>query len=307
MEIGLHLPSAQAGADAAAILEVARAAERLGFDAVWMFDHLMTPVDLASKYPYSRDGSYLITARDPFFDPLGLFGVLAGATSRIRIGTGVLVAAYRHPIVVAKALATIERFAPGRIVLGIGNGWMREEFEAVGVPFERRGERFDEYLRALKLIWSGEPVEMSGEFYAWQKAGFLPAPTRPIPLIVGGHSDAALRRAARLGDGWAIVTGKGQGSGIDAIADRIGVLRGLLAAEGREGAPFELLCQNVLAFSDAPIPGMPFSGPPEAIAESIRRLSALGVTMIDLFAFGETSAIVESAHRFAEQVRPAIG
>ncbi len=306
MQIGLHLPSAQPGATADGILSVAHAAERLGFDAVWMFDHLLTPVDLESRYPYSRDGSYVMKSADPFFDPVGLFGVLAGATQRIRIGTGVLVAAYRHPVVLAKALGTIARFAPGRLVLGLGNGWMREEFDAVGVPFERRGARFDEYIRALRAIWSGQPSAFDGEFYRWVRSGFLPAPEVPIPIIVGGHSDAALRRAARLGDGWAVVTGKGQGSGIDAIATRLAVLRGMLEAEGRAGQPFELVCQNLFWFSDAPDPRLPFTGPPAAIAESLSRLRELGVTMIDLLAMGTPEQLAESAQRFAEDVRPLL-
>jgi probable F420-dependent oxidoreductase len=306
MKLGLHLPSAQPGASAAGILETARTAERLGFDSVWMFDHLMTPAHLDSKYPYSKDGAYPISATDPFFDPLALFGVLAGATQRIQIGTVVLIAAYRHPIVLAKVIASIENFAPGRIVLGLGNGWMQEEFAAVGVPFERRGARFDEYVRALRQLWSAEPVAFEGEFYSWTKAGFLPAPTRPIPILIGGHSDAALDRAARLGDGWAIATGRGQGSGIAAVADRLEVLRRRLEAHGRAGAPFELVYQNALWFSDRHDPKRPFVGPPQAVAESIGKLRELGVTMIDVVVFGPQSVVNETAQRFMEEVRPLV-
>jgi probable F420-dependent oxidoreductase len=304
MEIGLHLPSAQPGASAAGILEVARAAERLGFDALWLYDHLFTPVDLASRYPYGRD--YPLSPGDPFFDPLAVFGVLAGATTRVKLATGVLIAAYRHPIVLGKVIASIERFAPGRLILGLGAGWMEEEFRALGVPFDRRGARFDEHLAALRAIWSGEAAAFAGEFYGWPKAGFLPAPSAPIPLLVGGHSDAALRRAARHGDGWVIATGKGQGAGIEAIAARLDVLRRMLREEGREGARFELVCQNALLFGDTPSARHPFSGPPEAIAEAIRALAGLGVTMIDLAIFGSPGQIVEGAQRFVEEVRPLI-
>lgn len=164
MEFGLHLPSAQPGASAEGILGVATLAESLGFDSVWMFDHLFTPTGLESLYPYTKDGSYALTAADPFFDPLGLFGVLAGATKSLKIGTGVLIGAYRHPIVLGKALATIEHFAPGRIILGIGSGWMKEEFEGVGITRDRRGARLAEYMRALRSIWSGEPASFEGEF-----------------------------------------------------------------------------------------------------------------------------------------------
>ena len=306
MEIGLHLPSAQPAADAKSILKVALEAEALGFDSLWMFDHLFTPSALESLYTYSRDGSYALTDRDPFFDPLGLFGVLAGATQKVKIGTGVMVAAYRHPVVLGKALATIERFAPGRIVLGLGSGWMREEFDAVWMAYERRGARFNEYLRALRAMWSGEPVSFGGEFFKWEKAGFEPTPTAPIPLIVGGHSDAALRRAARYGDGWAVVTGRGQGSGLEGAAARLELLGSFLDAEEKKRDDFQLLYQGAMWFSDAPNPKMPLSGPVDEIAASLKKLEEMGVTMVDLIVFGPPELILENAQRFAEEVRPLL-
>lgn len=304
MEIGLHLPSAQPGATAEGILEVALAAESLGFDAVWAFDHVMTPVALSSQYPYAR--SYPIGPADPIFDPLALFGVLAGKTSRIKLGTGVLIAAYRHPIVLAKVLASIERFAPGRLVLGLGAGWMREEFDALGVSFERPGARLEEVVRALRAVWSDGPSRFDGELYRWDAAGFAPSPTRPIPLIIGGHSDVALRRAARIGDGWAIALGKGQGAGVDAIVSRLATLAELRRQEGTLDRPFELLCQNTLAFSDTANPKLPFVGPSDVIADNLRRLRDAGVTMVDLAAYGPPAGIVECARRFADEVRPRL-
>lgn len=306
MQLGVHLPSAGIGTTAEGILETAKGVEALGFDAVWLFDHLFTPTDLDSKYPYSGDGGYALSASDPFFDPLGLIGVIAGATTRIKIATGVMIAAYRSPIVLGKALATIENFAPGRLVLGLGTGWMREEFDALGVPFERRGARFTEYLDALRAIWSGEACSFEGEFYRWEEAGFLPAPSAPIPLIVGGHSDAALKRAAQHGDGWAGVTRKGQGSGLEGLDTRLGVLDGFLDEAGRSRQGFEVSYQSVLWFSDAPNAKLPLTGPPEVIAESLKRLDEMGVTMVDLAVFGPGSLIVETAERFASEVKPLL-
>ncbi len=306
MRFGLHLPSAQPGANAADILAVARTAETAGFDSVWMFDHLFTPVDLASKYPYSRDGSYALSATDPFYDPFGLYGVVAGATERIRIGTGVAIAAYRHPIVAGKILATIENFAPGRIVLGLGRGWMREEFEGLGVGFERRGARLEEYVRALRAVWSGEPSSFWGEFYAWDEAGFLPAPSAPIPILLGGHGDEALRRTAALGDGWVITTGKGQGAGIDAVAARLDVLRSQMEQVGRSFEELEIVYPNALWFSDHPNPKMPLTGAPEDIAASIKRLEEIGVTTAHLIVFGPGPLVTETAERFATEVSPLL-
>ena len=178
-------------------------AEACGLDSVWLFDHLLTPVTLTSRYPY--DVTYPLRADQPMLDPLGILGVLAGATARIQLGTEVFVAPYRHPIVLGKALATIERFAPGRLLCGLGSGWMQEEFEALGVPFAARGARMDEYVAALRTVWSGVPAGFDGDVYRWEPAGFNPAPTAPLPIILGGHAPRARARAIRLGDGWATI------------------------------------------------------------------------------------------------------
>ena len=306
MDIGLHLPTAQPGASADGILEVATAAERLGFDTAWMFDHLFTPTGIESKYPYTREGDYPMSAADPFFDPIGLFGVLAGATERIKLATGVLIPAYRNPVVLGKILATIENFAPGRIVLGVGAGWMKEEFDAVGVPYERRGARLVEYIRALRAIWSGEPNSFEGECYSWVEAGFLPAPSQPIPIILGGHGDRALERAAKHADGWAVVIRKGQGRGIEGAAARIELLNSLLDKEGRDPKEFQLVYTSALWFSDHPNEKLPLTGPPDVIAASLKRLKDLGVTMVDLAVFGPPDVIVETAQKFQEEVRPLL-
>jgi probable F420-dependent oxidoreductase len=307
LRFGLHLPSAQPGANADDILGVAQSAESLGFDSVWMFDHLFTPTNLGSRYPYSRDGSYGISATDPFFDPIALYGVMAGATGSIRIGTGVVVGAYRHPIVLGKMLATVENFAPGRIVLGLGRGWMQEEFEALGVSFERRGARLEEYVRALRAIWSGEASAFEGEFYSWQEAGFLPAPSAPIPILLGGHGDEALRRTAEFGDGWVITTGKGQGSGIQAVTARLDALRGMMDQRSRDFGELEIVYPSLLWVSDHPNPKMPLTGPPEEIAASIERLEDVGVTTTHMIVFGPGPQVTETAHRFAEEVLPLLG
>lgn len=305
MRFGLHLPSAQAGANAPDILKVATAADRLGFDSVWVFDHLFTPVELASKYPYTASGSYAVGPDDPFFDPLALYGVVAGATENVRIGSGVIIGAYRHPIVLGKILASIENLAPGRVVLGVGAGWMREEFEALGVSFEKRGARLEEYVRALRAIWSGR-ASFDGDFYSWPEGGFEPTPTAPIPIVLGGHGDRGLRRVARLGDGWMAVTAPGQGAGLEGIAARLDVLRRFCEEEGRDFASLYNPYQHALWFSDKPNPKLPLTGPPEEIASSIKRLSDLGISEIDLAVFGPADLIVETAERFRAEVLPLL-
>lgn len=305
MELGIYLPSAGPFARPDELLAVARAADDNGWDSVWMPDHLFTPTKLESSYPYSESGTYFVTPEMPFYDPLALFGVLAAATRRVKIGVGVLVAAYRHPLVVAKALATVEQFAPGRILLGLGAGWMKEEFDAVGVPYERRGARLVDYIGALRAAWAGEPRGYDGEFYSWVEGGFLPAPTTPIPIILGGHGDAALRRAARLADGWAVITKGSQGGVLDEVRERVGVLNEQLASEGRAQG-FQLVFQTPLWISERANPRHPLTGPPQAIAESLHALEDIGLTSVSCIVAGDAGLIRSVMQRFDEEVRPLL-
>ena len=299
MHVGLQLDHAGSGATAAGVRARAQHAEEHGMDSVWLFDHVLTPVTLRSPYPY--DSSYPLVAEDPFLDPLGVIGVLAGATSRIQIGTQVLVAPYRHPIVLGKVLATIEQFAPGRLICGLGSGWMREEFDALGVPFAGRGVRMDEYVAALRTIWSGTPAAYEGSVYRWEAAGFNPAPTQPIPILLGGHVAPARARALRLGDGWATILTALEDPSLAGSLRWLQGFRTELEAAGRDPASYELLvCEQPLVFADRPDPAAPLSGPPEAIAETLHRLRDAGVTMISVLA---DEASVE---RFGDEVRPLL-
>ena len=264
---------------------------------MWLFDHVLTPVTLTSRT--RTTSSYPLVAEDPFLDPLGIIGVLAGATSRIQIGTQVLVAPYRHPIVLGKVLATIEQFAPGRLICGLGSGWMREEFDALGVPFAGRGVRMDEYVAALRTIWSGTPAAYEGTVYRWEAAGFNPAPTQPIPILLGGHAAPARARALRLGDGWAtILTALEDPS----LAGSLTWLRASATSSRRPGATGGVLAAGLRAavVRRPARSGAPLSGPPEAIAELHHRLREAGVTMISVLA---DDASVE---RFAAEVRPLL-
>ena len=299
MHVGLQLDHAGSGATAAGVLAQARHAEENGLDSVWLFDHVLTPVTLTSDYPY--EATYPLAADDPFLDPLGVIGVVAGATSRIQIGTQVLVAPYRHPIVLGKVLATIEQFAPGRLLCGLGSGWMREEFAALGVPFAGRGVRMDEYVAALRTVWSGTPAAFAGTVYGWEAAGFNPAPTRPIPIILGGHVAPARARALRLGDGWATILNALDDPSLAGSLAWLRGFRGELEAAGRDPGSYDVLaCEQPLVFADRPDPGAPLSGPPEAIAEALHRLRDAGVTKVSLLA---DDAAVE---RFAAEVRPLL-
>jgi probable F420-dependent oxidoreductase len=307
VDFGLVLVHSGAGVDGERILAAAVAAEQAGLDSVWVYDHLLTPVRVASTYPYSPDGVYPESPDEPFYDPLALIGVLTSRTQRVRVGAEVFVAPYRHPIVLAKALATFERFAPARIVCGVGAGWLQEEFDAVGVPFARRGARLAEYVRALRAVWSGEPNGFEGEFYRWPEAGFLPAPSAPIPIVLGGHADVALRRAARIADGFAAIAGPGETGSPAEFDARLARIRGHVQEAGRDPAAFPIvLCEVPLAFASEPDPERLLVGPPEALAERIAAMDAAGATEILLSVGADPTAIAETLARFAEDVRPLL-
>ncbi len=201
MRFGLHLPHLGAPASSAVIRDWAQEAEALGFDSVWVSDHVASPERVASRYPYSDDGAWMLGPDAPWFDALGTLAFVAGATRRVRLGVSVLIVPYRPALVTAKCCATVDVLSHGRLVLGGGAGWMAEEFAALGAPFEERGPRTDDYLRAFRAAWAGAH-SYRGPFVEFEGIGCRPLPEGPIPLWVGGTSAAALRRAGRLGDGW---------------------------------------------------------------------------------------------------------
>jgi len=177
-------------------------AERLGFHTVWLADHVITPAQYAPTYPYRASGDPGIRPSTPLADVTVTLGHLAARTTRIRLGTGVLIAPLRDPFHIARAWASLQQLSAGRAVLGVGVGWMAEEFAALGADFGTRGARTDEMLRVLDLLWSGRPVAHHGRFFDFPTVHFGAAPQPPVPVVVGGHSRAALRRAARHGAGW---------------------------------------------------------------------------------------------------------
>jgi probable F420-dependent oxidoreductase len=183
-------------------VELTRHAEEVGFDQVSLSDHVVYPEKLASQYPYSADGQPMFAADTAWPDVWVMCGALAAVTTRIRFATHVYVLPARNPFVVAKAVGTAACLSGNRVSLGVGAGWMREEFDALEQPFARRGARMEEQMEVLRTLWQGGMVQHHGEFYDFDRLEMSPAPSEPVPIMIGGHSEIALRRAARLGDGW---------------------------------------------------------------------------------------------------------
>lgn len=203
MQIGLKLPSSGPGVHDPGVVAAARLLEAAGADSLWVSDHIVTPERFESRYPFADDGRITWPADMPWLDALTALALAAAVTERVRLGTAVLVLPLREPLVFAKQAATIDHASGGRLELGVGAGWLREEFDALNVPFEHRGARMEEWMALARACWTGRPDAHSSERYTLPPDVIaLPTPAHRIPFLIGGHSRVALHRAARVGDGW---------------------------------------------------------------------------------------------------------
>ena len=219
MKVGLAFASS-VGIDGESALELCRRAEALGFESVWGGEHVVLPTSIASKYPYSPDGKIPAQPDTPIPDPLIWLAYVAAAVPTLRLGTCILIVPQRNPLVLAKELATLDHLTGGRVELGIGVGWLKEEFEALGVPWERRGARNDEYIAAMKALWAAPHAEFHGEFVDFEPVTCNPRPVNgSIPVLVGGDTDAAIRRAVRIADGY--FPGEGDAERLGALIARV--------------------------------------------------------------------------------------
>jgi probable F420-dependent oxidoreductase len=203
LSFGYHLPIWGPAATRETLLTLARRVEALGFDSVWASDHVVIPFEIRSRYPYNATGDFPLPPTTNFLEPLTALSVVAGVTERLRLGTTVLVLPHRHPVLAAKMLATLDHLAPGRVILGAGVGWMREEIELLGAPYDQRGAWTDEAIQIMRKCWRDERVSHRGRFFNIPEIGVAPKPARgTIPIWIGGHTPRAMRRVAELGEGW---------------------------------------------------------------------------------------------------------
>jgi probable F420-dependent oxidoreductase len=216
------------------LLDIAKAAEQLGFDAIALPDSLFYMEKQSVDYPYTPDGSRMWGPDTPWVDPLIAAGAMGAVTSTLRFYTNVLKLGSRNPLLLARQVGSVANLTNNRFALGVGIGWAPEEFEWCGVPYERRGARVDEMIEVIRLVLGGGMVEFHGKFYDFDKLQMSPAPTKPVPFYVGGHTEVALKRAARVGDGWtsAMMTH-------DQLAETIAKLNDYRNEYGRADTPFE--------------------------------------------------------------------
>lgn len=304
LDVGIYGPLATPEA----VVSLARFAEDAGFASIWLADHVAFPVKFAARYPFSASGDFPAPTRDPLLEPVAAMAALAGATKRVRIGTAVLIMPYRNPVLLARMLITIDQFSGGRVILGAGVGWLKEEFAALDAPdFKRRGKATDEYLEIFKAMSAGGEVGYEGETYRFDPVHSVPgAVQRPHPpVLIGGVSNPALRRVCRS-DGWlAVALGPAE------MAERLAALKRIAGEQGRRFADLDLVYKIFLAPGD-PKPG-PFgardigSGSQSQIIDDLKAIRDAGFRTIIVRYRGDSAAAQkEQMSRFVDAIAPKL-
>lgn len=282
MQVGLHALGIGAGADREVIDAVAAGADRAGFATLWMGEHVVRVDSPDTQYPYSDDGQIAIPSTSDWIDPMIGLSFAAAASSTIGVASGVLLLPEHNPVVVAKQAATLDSLSGGRFTLGIGIGWSRAEFDALGVPFERRGARTAEYVAAMRTLWCDEVASFDGEFVSFDAVRMNPKPVDDsrIPIVLGGNSDAAMRRVVDWADGW---YGFNLG-GVAGVADRLALINALCDETGRDRRELrvavalrDLQPRDVSALADLGVDELVVvDGPPRDVGVAGDWVSALG-------------------------------
>jgi probable F420-dependent oxidoreductase len=261
---------------------IATLAEEFGLESVWTVEHTVVPAGYQSEYPYSPDGRMPGPEDFPLPDPLIWLSWVGAMTKRLRLATGILILPQRNPVTLAKELATLDVLSAGRVELGIGVGWLQEEFDALGVPFDDRGRRTDEYVAALRALWSDGASSFSGEFVKFEQCHSNPKPvqTGGIPVVVGGHTKVAARRAGRLGDGFFPGT-----STVDDLRPLLDAMSAAAREAGRDPDTIEVTAGGALDL------------------DSVQRFADLGVTRVAIppLAF-DVDSLKSALGKFSEDV-----
>ncbi len=287
MKFALHFSNSNFP-DAAAAKRLALAAEAAGFESLVVIEHVVWPTNYTSRYPYSPTGRLPGGPETNLPDPLIWMAFALAATTKLRCLTGILILSQRNPVVLAKELATLDSMSGGRIDLGIGVGWLKEEFDAIGVPFTRRGARTDEYIQAMRALWAKDDASFKGEFVSFEGMSSNPKPVSgQVPIHIGGHSEAAARRAATLGNGFFPATG----SPVD-IQPLIEYMRKTASEKGRDPASIE-----VTTGCPAALPGSG-TDPLKAVADASARGVGRVVLPVTAFLGGAPAGSGQHANTF---------
>ena len=266
MKFGLVFANTGYGATPEGAAALGRIAEESGFESVWTVEHVVVPAGYESQYPYSPTGKMPGTEDNPIPDPLIWLTWVAAHTTRLRLATGILILPQRNPVVLAKEVATLDVLSGGRVDLGVGIGWLREEFDAIGVDFDARGPITDEYVGALRALWTQDEPTFAGQWTNFEKAKCYPKPAQAnVPIVVGGHSKAAARRAGRIGDGFFPAKGSPE-----QLGELFELVRTTAKEEGRDPAGIEMTCGGAMD------------------VDGVKRLADLGADRLVIPAFGSS-------------------
>ncbi|HEY7141343.1 MAG TPA: LLM class F420-dependent oxidoreductase [Methylomirabilota bacterium] len=317
LELGFHLPCRGPLARIDVLTRLARAADALGHSIVSISDHVVLPTHSSAPYPYDQAGAFPGGSQQPFIEPIPLAAWLLAITRRLRVAISVLVIPYRNPVVTAKHLATIDDLSGGRLTVGVGVGWWPEEFQALAAPpFAERGAVTDEYLRLMKTLWTDDDPRFDGKYYRIGDVTMFPKPVqKPHPPIwVGGHTEAALRRTAALGDAWHPIGLRGPvGLGPAELAEKMGRIRTLAREAGRDPASIGCAFRGPLDLWPArgkpttPDASRPLTGPPAKVVADLQAYQAAGAgTVIFDFPKPDPSAMITLMRRVAREVRPRL-
>jgi probable F420-dependent oxidoreductase len=307
MELGIVLPNSGSLATPEAMYAIAERSEALGFDAT--ADHLVLPRTSSASYPYVRGRDVRLDPSHPFIEPLMALAGVAARTRRIRLGVSVYLAALRHPLVSAKLVASLDQISGGRAILGVGAGWIPEEYATFGIEWRERGAVLDEHIECLRTLWSDSTPHYEGTYYRFGDLGFEPKPVHgQVPIWVGGNSGPAMRRAARLGDGWhCIDLSPGE------LQEATSRLRAHCEAQERDPGEVVVSMRAQLTLTERHIPADrrpgPLTGPLDEVVSDLARLRELGVGHMALWPSAgaiELADYLERIERIATDVVPAL-
>jgi probable F420-dependent oxidoreductase len=296
MKFALHGVGSGSTVKPEPLAQVARKAEQLGFESIWVPEHMAVPVEMRTRYPYAEDGKFPGGPMAALHDPFLALAYVAAVTERIKIGTGVFVLPLRNAIAVARSVASLDVLSNGRFLFGVGVGWLEDEFEAVGMPFKDRAARTREAIRMMKALWSEETPSFEGRFHRFPPLGFNPKPVQKPhpPILIGGDTKAALRRAAQIGDGW-----YGAHHSVESVRPLLAELKQHCEAAGRDFSRFEI----TIGLSPGVRPDV----------DTARRLADVGVHRMIVFAPGFVprsrfeSDLFPTLERFAGEVIDNVG
>jgi len=308
MKLGVFLPVSGRAAVPEVLTDAARQAETLGYDSVWAAERLVNPWAMKTPYPYKDSQQWFVPPDSPFLEPLTCLAFLAGCTERVALGISVAVLPYRHPLYIARVATSIDTLSKGRLILGVGIGWMVEEFEALGVPFKKRAGMANEQLEILDLLWKEERPRFEGRYYRFHEVAVSPKPVQKprFPIWTGGESEAAQQRAARYGDAWFSYFVKITPQD---LAGRFANVRKLAAEAGRDPAEVHFCCCRPIDITPAPVPQEEdtLRGTPEQLIAALKRFKEIGVEHMALqFMVGRWPERKVKIERFAKEVMPAL-